>query len=353
MSSPVTSSSADEGASSRPWVERPDAPDPWRPVRRGFVALGLVIVAGTLGYVVLGLSLLDALYQTVTTVSTVGFREVGESTGAWKAFTMVLILTGVGVVLYTLTVTLETLVEGRVTDHLRSRRMSREIDEMSGHVVVCGWGRIGRRAAADLTAAGRQVVVVDRDERVRQCSQPYVLGDATDDDVLAAAGLARASTLIAALSADTDNVYVTLSARALRPDLFIIARARLESAEAKLVQAGADRVVNPQLIGGSRVAALTLQPHVVEFVDVVMHEANMEFRLEEIEVPDRSVLVGRSIREAGIRDRTGAMVLGVREVDGTFVANPPPDTPVCAGQVLIAIGTPDQLAGLRKVADEQ
>ena len=324
--------------------------DPWRPVRRGFLALGLVVVAGTIGYLLLGLSLLDALYQTVTTVSTVGFREVGESTGAWKVFTMALILVGAGTVLYTLTVTLETLIEGRLTDHLRSRRMTREIEQMSDHVVVCGWGRIGRKAAADLAAAGRTVVVIDRDERVRESSLPFLVGDATDDAVLAAAGLDRASTLIAALTSDSDNVYLTLTARSTRPDLFIIARARVESAEARLVQAGADRVVNPQAIGGSRVAALTLQPHVVEFLDVVMHDGSIEFRLEEVHLPVDSPLVGRSIREANIRDETGAMVMGLRELDGTFLANPGPEIVLSAGQVLIGIGTPSQLTSLKAAA---
>lgn len=324
--------------------------DPWRPVRRGFSALVLVVVLGTVGYVLLGLSLLDALYQTVTTVSTVGFREVGDVDGAWKGFTIVLILLGTGTVLYTLTVTLETLLEGRITDHLRRRRMNRDIATMQGHVVVCGYGRIGRRVAHDLSAAGRQVVVVDKGEHVTRAPHPFVQGDATDDAVLDAAGMARAATLVAALSGDSDNVYVTLSARAARPDLFIIARARLESAEDKLLQAGADRVVNPQLIGGSRVAALTLQPHVVEFLDVVMHDGPLEFRLEEVVVPTGSPLVGRSIRDADIRERTGAMVLGLRQPDGAFTANPAPDTPVAAGQVLIVIGTDDQLAALRRTA---
>jgi voltage-gated potassium channel len=323
-----------------------DIPDPWRRVRLGFLALGMVTVAGTIGYLLLGLGLLDALYQTVTTVSTVGFREVGESTRAWKAFTIVLILVGAGTVLYTLTVTLETLIEGRVTDHFRSRRMVREIEQMSNHVVVCGWGRIGRRAADDLRAAGREVVVIDRDDRVRQCPHSYVQGDATDDDVLVAAGLDRASTLLAVVSSDSDNVYITLSGRAVRPELFIVARARDESAEARLLQAGADRVVNPQAIGGARVAALTLQPHVVEFLDVVMHDGSIEFRLEEVEVPSGSPLVGRTIRESAIRDRTGALVMGIRETDGTFQPNPAPEHTIGAGQVLIGIGTPPQLAAL-------
>jgi voltage-gated potassium channel len=324
--------------------------DPWRPVRRGFLLLALVVVAGTVGYLLLGLSLLDALYQTVTTVSTVGFREVGESTGMWKVFTMALILVGAGTVLYTLTVTLETLIEGRLTDHFRSRRMMREIDQMSGHVVVCGWGRIGRRAAVDLAAAGRDVVVIDRDEAVRDAPVPFIVGDATDDAVLAAAGLGRASTLIAVLNGDSDNVYLTLSARDLRPDIFIIARARVESAEARLLQAGADRVVNPQAIGGARVAALTLQPHVVEFLDVVMHDGPLEFRLEEVRVPAASPFVGRSIREANIREATGALVMGLRDVDGTFLANPGPDVVLGTDQVLIGIGTPSQLAALKVAA---
>lgn len=323
-----------------------EQPDPWRPVRRGFLALGIIVIAGTLGYVLLGLSLIDAIYQTVTTVSTVGFREVGESTGAFKVLTMTLILLGVGTLFYTLTVALETLVEGRVTDHLRRRRMSRDISKMSDHVIVCGWGRIGRRAAHDLAAAGRQVVVIDRDASVAEADLPFVIGDATDDEVLAEAGLDRASTLICALTGDSDNVYLTLSARATRPDLFIIARARVTSAEARLVQAGADRVVNPQAIGGSRVAALTLQPHVVEFLDVVMHDGSIEFRLEEARIPEGSPFVGRSLRDAGIRDRTGALVMGLREPDGTFVANPSPDTVLTAGQVLIGIGTPAQLTAL-------
>ncbi|HEY6532934.1 MAG TPA: potassium channel protein [Acidimicrobiales bacterium] len=323
-----------------------DRHDPWRRVRLGFLALALVTLAGTIGYLVLGLSLLDALYQTVTTVSTVGFREVGESTGAWKAFTMVLILVGAGTVLYTLTVTLETLIEGRVTDHFRSRRMVREIEQVSNHVVVCGWGRIGRRAADDLRAAGRDVVVIDRDDRVKQCPHLYVQGDATDDEVLAAAGLARASTLLAVVSNDSDNVYITLSGRAVQPDLFIVARARVESAEARLRQAGADRVVNPQAIGGARVAALTLQPHVVDFLDVVMHDGSIEFRLEEVEVPIGSPLVGRSIREAAIRDRTGALIMGIRAADGSFLPNPAPEHTIGVGEVLIGIGTPPQLAAL-------
>jgi voltage-gated potassium channel len=324
--------------------------DPWRRVQLGLLALAMVLVVGTIGYLLLGLSPLDAAYQTVTTVSTVGFREIGTSDGPYKVFTMVLILTGVGVVLYTLTVLLETLLEGRLTHRLWRRRMDRDIARMRDHVIVCGYGRLGRTIADHLAAAGRELVVIERAEHVLTSPFPHVHGDANDDAVLEAAGVDRAATLIAALDSDSQNLYLTLSARSRRPDLFIIARARLESAEPKLRQAGADRVVNPQLIGGTRIAAMTLQPHVLEFVDVVFHDGSLEFRLEEIPIGAGSVLDGRTIGEVAVRDRTGAMVLAVREPTGTFVTNPTTDTRMAAGQVLIAIGTSEQLAALASAA---
>jgi len=326
--------------------------DPWRRVQLGLGALVLVLVVGTLGYLVLGLPLLDALYQTVTTVSTVGFREVGTADTPFKIFTILLILTGVGVVLYTLTVLLETLIEGRLTHRLSRRRMDREIARMHDHVIVCGYGRLGRTIADHLAAAGRELVVIERADHVLSSPYPHIHGDANDDDdVLEAAGIDRAGTLIAALDGDSDNLYLTLSARSRRRDLFIIARAKLESAEPKLRQAGADRVVNPQLIGGTRIAAMTLQPHVLEFVDVVFHDGSLEFRLEEIPVGAGSVLEGRTIGEVAVRDRTGAMVLAIRRTDGTFLTNPTTDTAMAAGQVLIAIGTSEQLGALAELAD--
>jgi voltage-gated potassium channel len=318
----------------------------------GLAALVAVLVVGTIGYWLLGLSVIDAAYQTVTTVSTVGFREIGQVDRNFQIFTIALILTGVGTALYTLTVLLETLVEGRLTARYWRRRMQRDIDRMKGHVVVAGWGRLGKTIASILDKSGRDVVVVDRDEKVRDSPHPFVEGDATADDVLTAAGIDRAGTLIAALDVDTGNVYLTLSARSRCPNLYIIARAKDESAEAKLRQAGADRVVNPQQIGGARIASMTLQPHVLEFVDVVFHDASIEFRLEEIEVPKGSPLDGRSLAEAQVRDRTGVMVLAMREPDGEFLANPAGDSLVHAGQVLIAIGTGDQLDALIELAGE-
>lgn len=232
--------------------------------------------------------------------------------------------------------------------------MERQIETMHEHVIVCGWGRVGRAIADELTAANTDLVVIDLDPaRVAEATLPAIVGDATEDRVLEGAGLLRARALVAALNTDAGNLFVTLSARSLRPDLFIVARARIEESEEKLHRAGADRVVNPQSIGGARIAAFVLQPHVTEFLDVVMHDRGLQFRLEEVLVPEGSSTAGKSIRDAHLRDRTGALVLALRDEDGSFNTNPSPDTKIRAGQVLIAIGTPTELEALERTIEDR
>ena len=332
-------------------LTRPDPGLATRRVQRGLLLLAIITGLGTGGYLLLGLGVVDALYQTVITISTVGYEELGGDAAekaAYRPFTILLILSGVGTAFYTLGVLLETLVEGRLTDQLWRRRMERSIAAMTDHVIVCGWGRVGQTIARDLAGAGKDVVVIDIDpERVNDIDLPFIEGDATDDATLSAAGIERASALVTAIDTDAANLYVTLSGRSARPDLFIVARARIESAEAKLTQAGANRVVNPQHIGGERIAALILQPSVSDFLDVVMHDAGLEFRLAEVTVAADSPLAGLSLRDAHIRDRTGALVLAIRDRSGRFRTNPTPETPIQAGELLIAIGTPEQLAALR------
>lgn len=317
---------------------------------RAFALLVGVLVAGTIGYLVLGLDLLEAIYQSVTTVTTVGFREVGEPTTGFMVFTILLVLAGVGTALYALGVLLEALVEGRIGDQFGRRRMQRSLAEVEDHVIVAGWGRVGRAIAATLGASAATVVIDNDPDRIATVDGLRLEGDASDDDVLREAGIMRARALVAALSTDADNLYVTLSARRLRPDLFIVARARVEAAEAKLTQAGANRVVNPQQIGGARMAALVSQPHVADFLDVVMHDGALEFRLEEITVATGSAVAGRTLREAHLRDATGALVLAMRRPGGEFRTNPPPEAVIEPGEVLIAIGTEVQLKGLADLA---
>jgi voltage-gated potassium channel len=288
----------------------------------------------------------------VTTVATVGFREVRTLSTGGKFFTMALILVGVSSTLYAFSVLLETLIEGRLFDSLGRRRMERNINAMQDHVIICGWGRVGRSIASEVEDAGRSLVVVDNEpDRLADCPYPAVMGDATQDSVLTAAGIERASSLIAAVDADAANSFIILSARAMRPDLFIVARARSFDSEEKLRRAGADRVVNPQHIGGARMAAFVLRPHVAEFVDVVMHDRNLEFRLEELPIGPSSSIAVKTLRDARVRDRTGALVLAVRESHGDLRTNPSPDSCIEAGDLLIAIGTESELRALAALVE--
>jgi voltage-gated potassium channel len=320
-------------------------------VRIGLIALALVLAAGTAGYLALGFDFLDSLYQTVTTVTTVGFTSHRPLGAGGKVFTIVLILVGVGTALFTFSAVLEVLIEGHMRDLVRRRKMDRNIGQMSGHVIVCGWGRVGREVARFLTSAGQQIVVIDRDAaRLDEVPFATVEGDVTEDETLRQAGIERAAALVAALDTDADNLYVTVAAKSMRSDLQIIARARSESSEPKLFRAGADRVVNPQQLGGDRMASFVTQPHVVDFVDVVMHDGSLEFRLEELTVSDQSVLSGSTIRGAQLRDRTGALVLAIRRPGGVFVTNPSPEDVIEAGDILISVGTADQLTALAEFA---
>lgn len=323
-----------------------------RRLRFGLVGLLLVLVAGTLGYIGFGFSVAEALFQTVITVSTVGFGEVRPFGTAEEIFTIFLILFGVGTVAYTFSVLIETLVEGYLTDEFRRRKMQRQIGDMHDHLILCGWGRVGRAISRHVRTSNMEVVVIDSSpERVASIRGPYVHGDATDEEVLRSAGISRARVLVTALNGDAENLYVTLTARSMRPDLFIVSRTASESAVAKLIQAGANRVVNPQDLGGARMAALAVQPHVADFLDVVMHDGSLEFRLEQVHVPPGSPIAGQTLRAARVHALTGALVLGLRHPGEGFRTNPPPEAEVRGGDILVVIGNAGQVEALRSLAE--
>lgn len=335
-------------ARAHPFTGRRSGFDVIRQVRWIAVAVASVLIVGTVGFILLGLSPLDAAYTTVFTVTTVGFREPYEMDTAGKLFMVVLMLGGIGTVLYSLTLLVAIFIDGHVSTLWEGRRMQRSIDQLEGHVIVCGYGRVGRASAHQLAREGRQVVVVEVDQdRLADCPYPFVEGDGTDDDVLRQAGIGTAQALVATLENDADSLFVTLSARALNEDLLIIARARTEEAVPKFERAGADRVVNPQRLGGDRIAASALQPHVVDFLDVAMHDAGMEFRLEDFEVAQGSALAGMTVREARVHEGGGALLLALRDAQGQFVTNPPAERVIGPGDAVIAIGTATQLANLR------
>ena len=309
----------------------------------------LVLLGGTGGYTALGLKPLDAFYQTVITISTVGYREVGEVGGRYQIFTVLLILFGTGTSLYTLSVLIETMFEGRLNGDFRRRRMQRKVNRLSDHVVLCGYGQVGRAIESELMSAGEVVVVVDRREPDPLPASHMVLGDATEDDTFLRAGLDRAKTLIAALDSDIDNLFIALTARSLNPDLFIVARANSPAAIPKLEKVGANRVVNPHQIGGARMAALVAHPEVAEFLDVVMHDGEFKVRLVEIGITGGSAFAHRTLQDCSIRTITGANVLAVRR-QGSYITNLSRHFVLLPDDLLIALGTAEQLEALAKEA---
>lgn len=323
-------------------------------VRRLSIAvlvLAALLAVGTLGYITIeGWGVLDSLYMTVITVGTVGFREVRPLSSAGQVFTMLLIVTGIGALGFSLGVFVDFLVEGRLRGLLEGRRMSRSIEELSGHHIIAGAGRVGSIVAESLADEDVPFVVVEKEEEAFEALRGKgwlaVRGDATEEPVLVEAGVERASSLIAALDRDGANMFVTVTAKTLNPGLFVVSRSEHEASESALLKAGADRVITPNVIGGRRMASLVTHPFVSHYLDLVTHGHDVEFRLQDVELPSTSPLAGKSIREAMVRDRYGTYILAVRHPDGAVDTNPSMDTLMSPGSVLVVLGTPQQIDAL-------
>jgi voltage-gated potassium channel len=317
--------------------------------------LSLITLGGVVGYMVIeGADFGDALYMTVMTISTVGFSEVFPLGTAGRMFTTGLIVTGVGAALYTAATAVEIGLERFLGGEIRRRRMLRDIDKLSDHIVVCGFGRVGSQTWKALRGEDVSCSVIEVDpeaaEAAREAGALVVEGDATRNDVLDAAGIDRARALIACVREDADNLVITLSAKNRRRDLPVITRANEIEAVEKLRLAGADRVVSPQMVGAHRLAALAAEPRLDEFVDVILHGKLLELRIEGFEVGERSVLSGTLIRDSAIREMSGAQVLAIESPNGDIVFNPAPDQLIRPGHTLIAIGSSEQVERLRVVA---
>lgn len=329
--------------SSRPRIRR------WALIWLGVVAL--VTTIGTIGYVImLGWSVGDGLYMTAITLTTVGYKEVRELDGLGRAWTMLLALSGVGIIFGTVGIVAETLVAEVLSGKREQRRMTDSIARLRNHFILCGFGRVGATVARELEHAGVPLVVIDSlgdsVEAAARDGHLAIHGDATHDDVLVGAGIAHARGLITTVDTDAQNVYVTLSARSLNPKLFIVARANEEGSEAKLRQAGADRVVSPYTRAGRQIAELAVRPRVADFIDFALSHGQLAFSIEEVEVAAGGPLAGQTVADLAARG-IHAMAI-VTHGPGQFDTHPAMDRVLDAGDTLIVSGTAEVLKELRE-----
>ena len=316
------------------------------------LAFVLIIIGGTVGYIVLlGAPFLDALYMTVISVTTVGFSEVVPLNAVGRVLTMTVIVTGVGSLTLATLTAIEFIIEGHLQELLGRRRMSKQLGELNDHTIVCGFGRVGREAAESLRREGRSVVIVDPNaDRVSMAVNARMLvveGDASREEVLRNAQIERARGLVAATADDAENVLICLTAKGMRPDLFVVVRLKEEESGSKARRAGADRVIAPAGIGGRRIAALITRPVVVDFLDVVTHAEDIDMVLEEVCLSDRSKLTGMRLRDAHLRANYGANVLAVRPKGESMTTRPDPDAVLSSGDVLVVIGSREDLDRLQ------
>jgi len=325
-----------------------------RPLRRvywGVFWLAAVIIVGVVGYQIIeGWNFLDAIYMTVTTITTVGYREVHELSDGGRIFSIFLMLGGVGGAFYALSGVVGYVVEGNIGTVWERRKMKNKIKGLKGHFILCGYGRVGEEIARTFKEEDAPFIVIDnRPECIgllEKTDYIYIDGDATRDDILKLAGIERARGLIAAVGTDTDNTYITLSARGLRPDIYIEARASTIEAVTKLERAGADRVILPHAIGGNRMAMLALRPAVVDFIDKVVYSRGREMQLEAVDIKDESRVKGLKIKD--IQGKTSVTALALQKQGRALIPNPAGDVVVEAGDQLIVIGTRPQLISLEK-----
>lgn len=311
------------------------------------LALITIVMFGTIGYMVIeGWSVMDSVFMTIITISTVGYSEIHELSSGGELFSIVLIISGVGIMFYTVTLLAAYVVEGYVGSTWGRHRMKDQIKNLKEHYIICGYGRVGQEVVSNLKLEGVPFVVVEVDpnacDKALQGDCLCVQGDVTSDTVLEEAGIEKAGVLIAAVGNDVDNVFVTLSAREIRPDIFIAARASADDSEKKLRRAGADRVIFPQRLGGRHMAVVAMHPRVVDFVDTIVFSHDQELSLQDILITADSSVAGMTIQEGQGRCGGGS-ILAMKKKDGPLIAKPPMEMILEAGDEVVVIGTKEQL----------
>ena len=318
----------------------------------GVLILLIILVIGTSGYMLIEHSnLIDSFYMTVISITTVGFSEVIPLNSTGKIFTVFLIFGGVGFFLYMVSLITEAMVEGGLHAFLGRRKMEKKMAELKGHFIVCGFGRIGKVICKILHENRRKFLIIENNpEEIKIIDELGYLvldGDATNDDILNKANIMDAKALIAVTSSDADNVYVILSARGLRPDIYILARSSgKKGAETKLLRAGANKVFSPYEIGARRMAQSLMRPTVIDFIDLTVHEGELGLRLEELQISDRAAIAGKTLMESGIRSEHDLIVVAIKRQMGEMLFNPHPGSELMVGDILVVLGDQTNIKGL-------
>jgi len=324
-------------------------------IKLGILVLLVIIFSATLGLMYLeGWDFFTALYVTVITLSTVGYGDITPTTFWGKVFTLLYIVCGVGAMAYTFASIAGFIIEGELKKVLRLKKMENKLKNINNHYIICGFGKIGKIVTKKFDNAGVPYVVIDIDEKnlmeetENYKNLLYVIGDATLDEVLIKAGVKRAKGLIATVSSDAENLFITISARGLNPNLYIIAKAEAENTVDKLLKAGANRVVSPYSIGGMRIAEMALRPEILDFVSTLMDETH-DMEIGRFTVHPGSEVVGKTLHESKIRQKSGATILAIIKDNDNVIINPGPDVVLEVYNVIYAFGTKEHLKKLKKI----
>ena len=330
--------------------------NPVRNIVISLMVLSTIIIFGTIGYRhIEHWSYLDSLYMTVITMSTVGFREVHQLSNTGQSFTILIIVCGTGLAAYVAGSFFQLIIEGQLRLFMGRKKLLQQISKLENHYIVCGYGRIGNFICREFSEKPVPFVVVENDPllctKLEEDEMLYVQGDATDDDTLIEAGITKANGLITAVTSDTANVYITLTARGLNPDLFILARSGEKSTEKKLLRAGANKVVSPYTIGANRMAQAILRPSVMDFIEIATAHQNLELQMEEICIRAGSDLVNKTLMGSDIRKELGIIIVAIKKTDtDKMLFNPSSQSLLEEGDILISLGDPTATGNLEKMA---
>lgn len=323
-------------------------------LKLSFTLLLMTLVFGITGYhFIEGMSFFDGLYMTVITISTVGFQEVKPLSVPGRVLTLLIISTGIMIAAYTIGTLVRVFIEGELRKTFGRRKVEKKISKLEGHYIICGYGRIGSLVCAELRDHGMECVVIENQpasiERMEADRVLFLPLDATVDGTLMDAGIMRAKGIVTAVGSDADNVFITLTAKGLRPDIFVLARASDEKNEIKLKRAGANRVVSPYLIGGKRMAHVLIRPTVIDFIDIAVTDGNLDLQMEECRIQPTSDLVGKNLVESNLRKDYGVIIVLIKKHGGAMIFNPQSSEVLESDDILVVLGKKDDMRRMSRV----